>query len=409
MTNSELIEKIETYISTLGQIGVKDGIRWRSAFTKEDKEAKELFKSFIEIEGLVAYEDAVGNVYGKLKNSTDYDNVKKILVGSHIDTVRDGGAYDGAVGIIVGLLAVAENIIRLGNPLIPVEVIALTEEEGSRYAISYIGSRAIVNGLKENELSSVDEEGISLKTAMLLSGYDPVYVIQAKRDDIHSYFEVHIEQGPVLEKTGNKIGIVERINGIFFLEVEIIGREDHAGTTPMNMRLDSLVAASKFIAKLPEIVAEISNSATATVGKIRVEPGSSNVIPRKTMFTIDFRDIDADKLKQMNEAIQNELEQLKHLGFMVTYNLTASESPIDLDKDLVDLCENIVNDIGLPYIKMNSGAGHDAQIFAERFPSSLIFIPCKDGRSHSPVEFASSQDIAIAVEAMSQILKKLAW
>lgn len=409
MKNVELMEKIEFYINRLGQVGLKDGIRWRCAYTKEDKAAKELFKSFIENEGLLASEDAVGNVYGKLKNSIDYTDVKKILVGSHIDTVRDGGAYDGAVGMIVGLLAVAENVRKIGNPIIPIEVIALTEEEGSRYALSYIGSRAIVNGLMENELNSVDEDGISLKTAMLLAGYDPDNIMQAKRDDIHSYLEVHIEQGPVLEKTGNKIGIIERINGIFFIEVEIIGREDHAGTTPMNMRLDSLVAASKFMAKLPEVVAEISNSATATVGKIRVEPGSSNVVPKKTIFTIDFRDIDADKLTQMSKAIQNELEQLKPLGFMVNCNLTASELPIDLDRNLVDLCESTVKDMGIPYIKMNSGAGHDAQIFAERFPSSLIFIPCKDGRSHSPVEFASNEDVLIAVEVMSGILRKLAW
>jgi acetylornithine deacetylase/succinyl-diaminopimelate desuccinylase-like protein len=160
---------------------------------------------------------------------------------------------------------------------------------------------------------------------------------------------------------------------------------------------------------LPEVVAEISNSATATVGKIRVEPGSSNVVPKKTIFTIDFRDIDADKLVQICEAIQNELELLKHLGFMVNYNLTASELPIDLDRNLVDLCESTVKDMGIPYVKMNSGAGHDAQIFAERFPSSLIFIPCKDGRSHSPVEFASNEDVLIAVEVLGEILRKLAW
>ncbi|MBV1759384.1 MAG: Zn-dependent hydrolase [Dethiosulfatibacter sp.] len=409
MKNIELIEKIETYINSLGNIGLKEGIRWRSIFTEEDREAKELFRRFIENENLVASEDAIGNVYGKLKNSVDYGDVKKILVGSHIDTVRDGGAYDGAAGMIIGLLAVSENIKKYGNPVIPVEVIALTEEEGSRYAMSYVGSRAIVNGLNENELNSVDDDGINFKTAMLQAGYDPDKVNQAKRDDIHSYFEVHIEQGPVLERTGKKIGIVERINGIFFLEVEIIGREDHAGTTPMNMRRDSLVAASKIIARLPEVIAEISESATATVGKIRVEPGSSNVVPKKTIFTIDFRDMDADKLILMNRTIQFELDQLENQGYKVKHNLTTNELPIDLDRELVDLCEKTVRDMGVPYQKMNSGAGHDAQIFAERFPSSLLFIPCKGGRSHSPVEYASNEDIAIAVEVMSGILKKLAW
>ena len=409
MKNIELIEKIETYINSLGNIGLKEGIRWRSIFTEEDREAKELFRRFIENENLVASEDAIGNVYGKLKNSIDYGDVKKILVGSHIDTVRDGGAYDGAAGMIIGLLAVSENIKKYGNPVIPVEVIALTEEEGSRYAMSYVGSRAIVNGLNENELNSVDNDGINFKTAMLQAGYDPDKVSQAKRDDIHSYFEVHIEQGPVLERTGKKIGIVERINGIFFLEVEIIGREDHAGTTPMNMRRDSLVAASKIIARLPEVIAEISESATATVGKIRVEPGSSNVVPKKTIFTIDFRDMNENKLILMNRAIQFELDQLENQGYKVNHNITTNELPIDLDRELVDLCEKTVRDMGVPYQKMNSGAGHDAQIFAERFPSSLLFIPCKGGRSHSPVEYASNEDIAIAVEVMSGILKKLAW
>lgn len=407
--NVELFKKIDSYINSLGQIGIKDGIRWRSIFTEADREAKMLFKDFIEKEGLVASEDAVGNVYGRLENSEDYDNVKKVLVGSHIDTVRDGGAFDGAAGMIIGLLAVAESIKRFGSPKIPIEVIALAEEEGSRYSMAYVGSKAIVHGLGEKELNIEDENGISFKNAMCQAGYDPEQVAKAKRGDILTYMEAHIEQGPVLEKTASKIGIVERINGIFCLEVEIVGREDHAGTTPMDMRQDSLVAAAKFIAKLPDITAKISRSATATVGKIKVEPGSSNVVPKKTTFTIDFRDMDSDNLRMLNHAIQLELDHLQENDVRVSYRLAASELPVDLDKNLVDLCERVVKDMEIPYQKMNSGAGHDAQIFAERFPSMLLFIPCKNGRSHSPVEHASSDDIYMAVEVFVGMLRKIAW
>lgn len=407
--NVELSKKIDSYINSLGQVGMKDGIRWRSIFTEADREAKTLFKNFIENEGLVASEDAVGNVYGRLENSDDYGNAKKVLVGSHIDTVRDGGAYDGAAGMIIGLLAVTESIKRFGAPKIPIEVIALTEEEGSRYSMAYVGSKAIVHGLGANELNIEDENGISFKNAMYQAGYDPNLVAQAKRSDILTYLEAHIEQGPVLEKTDSKIGIVERINGIFCLEVEIVGREDHAGTTPMEMRQDSLVAAAKFIAKLPDITANISESATATVGKIKVEPGSSNVVPKKTTFTIDFRDMDSDKLRKLSQGIQLELDHLGKSGVRVLYKLVASELPVDLDKNLIDLCERVVNDMEIPYQKMNSGAGHDAQIFTERFPSMLLFIPCRDGRSHSPVEHASSDDMSIAVEVFIGVLRRIAW
>lgn len=406
---SDIKKRIDEYISSTGKIGLKEGKRWRAVYTEEDKKIRNLFKEIMEKEGLETQVDSVGNIYGKLKDINKNRSLKTILIGSHMDTVKDGGAYDGAAGIIIGIIALSEALKRYGIPEIPVEIAALVEEEGSRYSMGYLGSRAVVYGLTEKELSSKDEDGIALRDAMKGFGYDPNTVNKAKRDDIKAYLEIHIEQGPVLNANNKKIGIVEKVTGLNVLKVSVKGREDHAGTTPMSLRKDALVGASKVIFEIPKIVSSISETGTATVGMINVLPGSSNVVPKEVRFSIDMRDINPKKIKEITNTIKEEINSLQEDDLEVEIRTELEELPVKLDKELANISEEAVKSLNIPYMRMNSGAGHDAQIFAEKFPSGLLFIPCKDGRSHTPEEFATTEDIAIAVEAVVEIIKKIAY
>ncbi|MDW7669228.1 MAG: hydantoinase/carbamoylase family amidase, partial [Bacillota bacterium] len=253
------------------------------------------------------------------------------------------------------------------------------------------------------------EDGISLRDAMDRFGYNPDKAHEAIRDDIKAYLEVHIEQGPVLNTNNKKIGIVEKVTGLNVLEVSVKGREDHAGTTPMNLRKDALVGASKVIYEIPKIVSRISGTGTATVGMMKVLPGSSNVVPKEVRFSIDIRDIVPEKIKEITKKVKEEIKSLKEYDLEIEIRTEAEEVPVKLDEELAKISEKSVRNLNIPYLRMNSGAGHDAQIFAEKFPSGLIFIPCKDGRSHTPEEFATTEDIALAVETVVEIIKNLAY
>ena len=187
MSNLSIMERIDKYIQETGKVGLKDGIRWRPVYTEEDEEIRNLFKEIMEKEGLETYIDSVGNLFGQLRYEDNKRTEKKILIGSHMDTVKNGGAYDGAVGIIIGIIALTEAIKLYGKPKVPVEIAALIEEEGSRYNMGYVGSRSIVKGLTEKELSAKDEKGILLKEAMLSCGFDPKKSRDSKRDDIKAY------------------------------------------------------------------------------------------------------------------------------------------------------------------------------------------------------------------------------
>lgn len=286
---------------------------------------------------------------------------------------------------------------------------ALGEEEGSRFPSGYTGSRAIAVGLTDSDLEEVGEEGIALKRAMADAGYDPSSAQLSKRDDIGKYIELHIEQGPVLENTKTKIGLVENITGIAVLSIEVHGREDHAGTTPMDMRLDALVSASKLISQIPSLAANISTTATATVGTMTVEPGSSNVVPNWVKFLVDIRDVNSERLDRLKNLISDEAMALENDGCKVTVKCIIHELPIALDSGLTDMAEEVVKKEDIPYLRMNSGAGHDAQVFAEKVPTCLLFVPCKDGRSHTPKEYASPEDLALGAEVLAELLHKLAW
>lgn len=396
---------IEDRLFELADATTVDGIIWRAIYTKEDIIGKNLIRKWMVQSGLEVYEDAIGNLFGRVKGELE----DTILIGSHIDTVKDGGKYDGAAGIVSAISSVSELIKNYGQPKKTIEVVALAEEEASRFPAGYFGSKTITGKMTEPDLNDIDETGLALFEAMRKAGYDPEKVPNSKRNNIEAYIEMHIEQGPFLEQKGIKIGIVENIVGIINHKIMIKGRQNHAGTTPMNMRLDPMVAAAKAIVEITELARNISNTATLTVGKIDSTPGMTNVIANEVYYTIDLRDGNKETLNEINNKIKTVLKDLEQKDFTVIIQELCNEMPVELDKKLINTLDTITKQNKISSIHMNSGAGHDAQIFATEVPTCLFFIPSKDGISHCKEEYTSVEDLGVGFEVLSCIIKENAW
>lgn len=398
--------EIEKHLINLSKLGERNGVLWNCVYSEQEKKVKKYLRELVEAQGLKFFEDGVGNIFAK----TSFDNKgKTILVGSHIDSVKNAGKYDGMLGVLCGIYALSYLYKNYGKPKKNVEAVGLIEEEGSRFQAAYYGSKIITGLIKETELKDKDDDGISFIEAMKEYGYSENGIEKSMRDDIEEYYELHIEQGPVLEHEGYKIGTVSNIAGVAIVKVKIFGRQDHAGTTPMDMRQDALVEASRLIDEINRIPKRISKYATATVGCIDILPGSSNVVPDYAAFTVDIRDIDSKNITAMIEYISGKVKYINGRGFRSCIEIVSNDSPVELDAKLINEIENILDENRIKYKKMISGAGHDAQIFALKVPAAMIFIPCKDGKSHTPDEYTSSDDIEKGLEVLIKVLKEKAW
>jgi len=378
---------------------------WRAVYTKEDRVAKGLVGAWMEEAGLSVREDAVGNLFGRLPGETG----DTVLVGSHLDTVRNGGKYDGAAGIITAIAAVSNLKKLIGErPRKTVEVVALMEEEGSRYGSSYLGSKAIMGKLEEKDLEEKDANGVSIADAMRQAGYTPEKFKAAERKDISAYVELHIEQGPVLDEAKISIGIVESIVGILSYAITVKGKQNHAGTTPMALRLDPVVKTAEFISAATMHAKTVSETATLTVGDIKAYPGMSNVVAGEVRFLLDMRDGNKDRLLKLDDYVNKLFENMKKDGFDVTAEKQCREMPVKLDEEIAAITEKAAGCRGAKAIRMNSGAGHDAQIFAEKLPVGMVFIPSVGGISHSPLEYTSPEALGEGLGVLEEIIKKLA-
>ena len=393
-------DEIEAKLRQFAALAQRDGELWRAPFTVEDERSCVLLEEWLRAAGLTPRRDAVGNLLGRLPGREK----GVVMAGSHRDSVKNGGCYDGAAGVITALLAAGELYRELGQPRKTVEVAALQEEEGSRFLSSYIGSKAMTGLLSQRELELTDQEGLSLSQA--LGGADPA---QARRDDIELYLELHVEQGPLLEQQGLPLGVVERIVGLTAARVTVNGRQNHAGTTPMALRLDPMAAAAEMISRLLRGVGHISDSATMTIGEIAAFPGVSNVIPERVIFSVDFRDGAADKLAALDALLQSCAAEQLQRGFGVQVQYLCQEQPAVLDPAAVELLCASAESLDLPYRRMNSGAGHDAQVMASRFPAGMLFIPSKNGVSHTPEEYTSPQQLETGFFVLKQALRTAAW
>lgn len=384
-------QRIVDRIVELSKFGKDEkGHGYRVAFTKGDIEGRAWFIEQMKNAGLDPFIDAAGNIIGKRKGKND--SLKPIAFGSHIDMVPDGGNYDGPLGSISALEVIEvlnENKIITEHPL---EVIVFCNEEGGT-----IGSMAMAGGLTKEGLQQKSQSGLSMAEGIRAIGGNPDKIQSSirKKGDIHAWLELHIEQGGILEKENLQIGVVEGIVGIVHWEVTVDGFANHAGTTPMNMRQDSLVAASKFIIAVNEVINGIKGNQVGTIGKIAATPNAYNVIPGKVIMGLEIRDLSSDKIEMLFREIEKRAATIaKSSKITINFVRQANESkPALTDKKLQQIINTSAQALGLKTKFMQSGAGHDSQEIARIAPVAMIFVPSVGGISHSYKEFTKPVDM----------------
>jgi len=402
-------ERLFDRLQALGEIGkTEQGGVTRFSFTTEDRDAKRLVSTFMKEAGLEIREDNAGNLIGKMEGEDSL--APAVIIGSHIDTVKQGGKYDGALGVLAGIevaQTICEQAIKLTNTL---EIIAFADEEGSRFNFGMIGSRAIAGVLDKNELSRQDVDGISIEQAMREVGLDPDKIDEVKRSptSIKHYLELHIEQGKVLEHHDVPVGIVSGIAGPLWKSIRIIGESGHAGATPMNMRKDPVIAFAELASKIELEVSKYPDT-VATIGKVIVEPGGVNVIPKEVEFTIDLRSIDENLRNKIEAAITTYTEEICEKHELEFYMSTLQRiEPVPCSKGIQQAIKESSQAIDLKTIPLLSGAGHDAMQFKKVCPIGMIFVRSRDGISHNPAEFSSAADCADGANLLYQTVLRSA-
>ena len=348
--------------------------------------------------------DAVGNLYGLLPALEP--NAPRLIIGSHLDTVPDAGAFDGVLGVALGIL-LAESFQSLQQTL-SIEVIGFSEEEGVRFGTPFIGSRALVGSLGETDLDLRDRHGCSLRDAIRGFGLEPADLAKARlADGAIRYLEFHVEQGPVLESLGYPLGIVTTIVGQSRLEVAFGGKANHAGTTPMNLRQDALAGAAEWILEV-EKEARQDNGLVATVGRIEVTPNATNAIPGRATASLDVRhaidDVRRDRVRQLASAAE---DIARWRGLDLSCRQQLDQPTTLMDATMCNELEHAVLAIGHPVHRMASGAGHDAMIIAPHLPSSMLFLRSPGGVSHAPEESVLVDDVEAALIVGLQFLHDL--
>ena len=395
-------QRIANRIVELSKFGRDDkGHGYRVAFTKGDIEGRAWFMEQMKRAGLEPVIDAAGNIIGKRKGKNE--SLKPIAFGSHIDMVPDGGNYDGPLGSIGALEVIEvlnENKIFTEHPL---EVIIFANEEGGT-----IGSMAMVGGLTKEGLQQKSQSGLTMAEGIRAIGGNPENIQSCirKKGDLHAWLELHIEQGGILERENLQIGVVEGIVGIVHWEVLVQGFANHAGTTPMNVRQDALLAASKFVIAVNEVINAAKGNQVGTIGKIAATPNAYNVIPGKVTMGLEIRDLSADKIEMLFREIEKRAATIaKTSKTTISFVRQANESkPALTDKKLQQIINTSAQALGLKTKFMQSGAGHDSQEIAHIAPVAMIFVPSVGGISHSYNEFTKSVDMANGANVLLQTI-----
>ncbi|MFL5760611.1 MAG: allantoate amidohydrolase [Thermomicrobiales bacterium] len=357
--------------------------------------------------GLETWRDAAGNLIGRYES--DHPQAKTFLLGSHLDSVRDAGAFDGPLGVLVAVACV-ERFYRLGVRLpFAVEIPAFADEEGLRFHSSYLGSRALAGSLDDDTLALADPDGISVREAMREFDGDPDNLASARRDpaDLLGYCEVHIEQGPRLEAEDLPVGIVTGITSQSRVALTFTGAAGHAGTVPMDLRRDALCAAAEFVLAA-EATARTVPGLVATVGEIHAEPGASNVIPGEVTLSLDVRHVN----NEVREAARTRLRQKAGEIAMRrevdhAWTVVQQTDSISCDVRLSGLLAEAIEAAGFPVEWLASGAGHDAVALYDLTPVSMLFVRCARGISHNPTESVDNEDVAVAIEVIDYFLDHL--
>ena len=380
----------------------------RIGFTQTYREGADFFKRRMVEAGLSVREDSAGNVYGKLAGSKS--GLPVILSGSHLDTVRCAGAFDGIAGAVCALEAarmIKENGVPLRHSF---EVIGTMEEEGTRFGQVLLGSQFITGGFGDKDLDTiVDPDGITLRE--ILKDYLPADACPAYREsgEILAVLELHDEQGPVLEAENIDIGIVEKIVAISWLTVTVTGFAGHAGTVPMPLRQDAATGACRLIDSIARhTIANYAHSATATIGKLELLPGSTNCIPSKCIFTVDLRSGSMSNIDELTAFIQKRAEETaKECHLTIQVHVDSRKDPIAMDRTLREMIRKSCAKSGCSCRDINSGAGHDAMIFSGRWPTAMLFVPCVKGITHNPAEHVSPEALVKGTDVLYQTILAL--
>jgi allantoate deiminase len=383
---------VERYILELGAFGAygETGV-WRTVYSPEWVAATDKYALWCSEAGLVVHRDAVGNVWGKLAGSTPGQS---IVSGSHIDSQRPGGRYDGALGALAGLIAIGALKQQLGQPKRTLEALSLCEEEGSRFpGTNFWGSRAITGRIRQGDAETMVgyDASETIADAMRSVGLDPARIPEAQRHDIDSFIELHIEQGPILEQAKLPVAIVNAITGIRHYHVTLSGVQNHAGGFPMDMRNDPMAGFAEIVSGVINTAHRFGRPAVTTVGRAVVWPNGPAVIPREIRFTVDARHpdpVERDKLYAAHEGLM--LEVARRCGLEISWEYFVDHPPCPSDPGLVSILERVAGEQGVRTMTM-------------------AFVQSKDGRSHTPEEFSSIEHIVDGIRVLAAGLHALAY
>ena len=402
-------ERLKQNLDELSNIGrASDHGIYRMAFSDGDMAARRWLSAQIEAAGLTLHQDGAANLGARLNWR---DDLPVVMTGSHIDTVPGAGHLDGALGVICGLEAL-RTLHESGIPLThPVELVAFSDEEG-RFG-GLLGSQSLCGLLTpEAILAAEDLNGVRLTEAMSLQGLNAMDALSAQRDpgSIKAFVELHIEQGPVLDHRGLQLGVVEAITGLFKWNVHLIGVANHAGTTPMELRHDAFQGLAELSAQIDRVLEEhgTPNSRT-TIGRVVLHPGAANVVPGEAEFTLEVRDTDPGVLTDLADAYRRTLSAIaRRRGLMFEYEILSDIAPVPCAHLVRHAVEQSVEALGIRATHINSGAAHDAQVIAGIAPAGMVFVPSKEGRSHSSAEWTAWNDIEAGANVLLHTLQRLA-
>ena len=377
----------------------------RRFLTQAVREVHEHLRTRMEALGMTLRVDAAGNMRGLWQpaNATS----KRVLIGSHIDTVPDAGAFDGVLGVVIALAYVAQ--AKASHLPLAIEVIAFSEEEGVRFGVPFIGSRAVAGRLDAALLDRRDASGVAVAEAIRAFGLDPRKMTEAALDDdVACFFEVHIEQGPVLEAEKLSLSAVNAIAGQTRLAAEFIGKANHAGTTPMKLRADALAGAAEWISRVEQLGLS-TEGLVATVGKIEAQPNAGNVVAGKATVSLDVRHArDAVRLYAVEQLVESAGTIASRRGLRFESRTLLEQAAVPMDERITSFVADAIEAAGLPVKMMTSGAGHDAMVLAARVPTAMLFLRSPGGLSHHPDETVLEEDVDAALRVGGIFLERLA-
>jgi allantoate deiminase len=400
--------EMQRLVETLGAIGEQpEGGIIRHVYDPAWVAARQQLADWMREAGLSVSEDAVGNLFGRMEG----ESPRTILTGSHIDTVVLGGRYDGALGVLSALAALRVLKEHAGKPKKSLEMVALCEEEDSRFHSNFWGTRGILGLIEASELDNLkDEAGVTIGEAMQQVGLPPQRYRDAIRNDLDAFVELHIEQGRILFDERLPLGIVDTITGLYRFRVSVEGRTDHAGTTPMDLRRDALQAAIHMASEMTRIVSEAGRPAVLTNGWWDVRPGAWNIVPGEVHFSVDLRHPDEPTKQRLATAIRQRGEDIaRERGVSVSYEVVSDVLPMDMHSTVKAELKAAAEACGVQWIPMISGAGHDSQVMATGVPTAMLFVPSVEGRSHSAAEYTSPEDAARGATVLATALQRLAY